>query len=94
VEFVAVDGFVPADGEDFTFLLTGGSRSGEFSSLELGDFACPSESTCTDVYGSNFVEFEINPSGSSVPEPDMLLLFGAGLLTLPIFTRRRLRRRI
>lgn len=45
VDFVAVDGFVPADGEDFTFLLTGGSRSGEFSSLELGNFACPSDST-------------------------------------------------
>jgi len=26
-----------------------------------------------------------------VPEPDTLLLFGAGLLTLPLFARRRLR---
>jgi len=87
VDFVAVNGFLPAGGDEFTFL-NFGTQSGNFANMVFTDFSCPSGFSCRDVFGSGTLTFEITKV-SGAPEPGSLALFGPGLGALLALAKRR-----
>ena len=90
VEFTAVDGFTPGSGDEFTFLLFGGTESGNFASMDLTNWTCPVGDVCTDVFAANSLTLEISGS-STTPEPSEMLLLATGLLALSVFCARKRR---
>ena len=89
VDFTAVNGFTPAIGDDFTFLLSSAGVSGDFANMVLTNFSCPAGAVCTDVLATHSVTFEIN-AARPTPEPAACFLFGSSLLGLGALLRRRL----
>jgi PEP-CTERM motif len=89
VNFVALGGFTPEAGDEFTFLLFG-QESGDFANVEFTNWTCPVGDTCTDVFGPNNVTLEIR---ANVPEPSSLVLLCSGLLAIACAARKRLHRR-
>jgi PEP-CTERM motif len=86
LDFTTVDGFTPVAGDDFTFLLFG-SYSGDFTSIDFTNWACPVDDTCTDVFGADSLTLEITGPTTSTPEPSSLLLLGMGLLAMVVCSR-------
>ncbi len=98
VDFLAVNGFTPTAGDDFTFL-DFGSLSGAFAGVNFLGWNCPTGDTCDLVYGANSVSLDIlGPSSSSgggstnAPEPSSILLLGIALLALGVAACSRRRR--
>jgi hypothetical protein len=90
VDLVGVNGFEPVIGDDFTFLLVGGSVSGDFSNIDFTNFSCPVDATCEDVLGPGSFKLEIESASSApTPEPSNLLLLGTGLVALALAGQRK-----
>jgi hypothetical protein len=89
VDFTTVNGFAPAIGDDFTFLLAS-SISGDFANLVLTNWSCPANATCTLDFAPGSVTLDIDAvSAAPTPEPGTLLLVGAGMLGIGTHFRRR-----
>ncbi len=69
VDFTAVGGFTPGSGDVFTFLLFGGTQSGNFATMEFTNWTCPVGDVCTDVFRGNSLTLEIS-GNSTTPEPE------------------------
>lgn len=98
LDFTAVNGFTPGAGDDFTFLLFG-SESGDFSNVVFTNWSCPTQDTCTDVFGAGTLTLEIagtttgggggsGGGGTPTPEPGSVLLLGIGLAGLAALRKR------
>jgi hypothetical protein len=90
VDFAALGGFTPATGDDFTFLTWTGTESGNFASIDLSGWTCPTGDTCTDVFGTDSLSLDITPSTvTTAPEPSVLLLLAMGIAVVAIFRKYR-----
>jgi len=81
------NGFFPAVGDTFTFLLASSGVNSEFSAvngLNIGN----GESFAL-IYNANSVELKTTGATPPVPEPGSLLLLGTGLLGLASYYRAR-----
>lgn len=74
LELLLVDGFVPAPGDAFEFLLIGGQRAGTFDELALPDLGTNGFWDTSLLYTEGRATF--------VPEPGTALLLGLGLALL------------
>jgi hypothetical protein len=98
IDFDAINGFMPSAGDDFTFLLFD-SLSGNFSSLDVTNWLCPTVDTCSIVTGAHSMSLDITgPSGgggggTTTPEPASLILLGTGFIWIAL-GGRKLRRSI
>ncbi len=86
VDFTTVDGFTPVAGDDFTFLLFG-AYSGDFTSIDFTNWACPVDDICTDVFDADSLTLEITGPATSTPEPSSLPLLAMGILALGVCCR-------
>jgi len=90
LDLIATNGFDPAAGEDFNFLLAG-SESGDFSSVVLTGWSCPTGDTCSGSFSDGIYSFDVMPSVST-PEPGEFLLLATALIGLAAFWRSKGRR--
>jgi PEP-CTERM motif len=95
LDFDSQAGFMPATGDDFTFLEFG-SLSGSFSSIVFNFWQCPTGDTCTIVTGAHSMSLDIASATTgggggttSTPEPSTLALLAAGFFALAIGIRSR-----
>jgi hypothetical protein len=88
VDFIALNGFTPVAGDDFTFLLFS-QESGNFANpLEFTNWMCPVGDTCTEVFTANSLSLDISGlQTSSTPEPSSLLLLATSVLALGMYRR-------
>jgi len=91
VDFVALNGFAPVIGDEFTFLYFG-AASGDFANMVFTNWACPAGAVCEDLFGNGTLTLEILPTPpppTQTPEPGSLLLLGCGLAACCGYLRKR-----
>jgi len=91
LDLTAVNGFIPAAGDSFTFLLFG-ALSGDFSQIDFTNWSCPAGDTCTEIVGPHSLRLDVSAATSSTPEPSSILLLATGILALLPRSRNKIPR--